>query len=84
MNIVKWQRPGLFLRRMETISEIFSKVAQWQTRSESSRFPRFSTSCTTQGKEKRKCINKHVTRRQSCCDDRGHAEKDSFLDLIKM
>jgi len=69
---------------METISEIFSKAALCQARSESNWFPRFSTSCTTQCKEKQKYIIKHVTRRQSCSGDHSHAEEDSFLDLTKM
>lgn len=79
MNIGKGQRPALFLRHMEKTSENFTEEALCQAHSESSHFPCFSMSCTTQYKEKQKCINKHVARSQSCC----HAEKDSFLDIIK-
>lgn len=45
------------------------------THNKSSQLPRFSTSCTTQCKEQQECINKHVTPRQSCCDDCSCPEK---------
>lgn len=84
MNIVKRQRPDLFLRHTDTIPEIFSKAAPCQPHRES-RFCscHISAQVAPHKANKSRSVLTSSNRRQSCCDERSGAEKDSFLDLIK-